>query len=177
MPAAGAAEVPMAAAEAVAAPTAAAGAAEAPVAAAGAAQVPMAAAGASATERTAEVEEPSGIYFKSVAKEAAPEEPAAEVAKVELAEERVAEEEPAPKQAAPAEFAAACGLPALASIQCSGDAYAVLSLMADLGLQASGPKFEMGPYEVAVRRLAREFEQLEGPLLSQRRRRTPKKKH
>ena len=96
--------------------------------------------------------------------------------KAELAEEHAAAEEPAPKEA-PAEPAAACGLPALASIQSTGDAFAVLSLMADLGLQALGPKFEMGPYEAAVRRLAGEFAQLEGPLPSLRRRRTPKKKH
>ncbi len=66
------------------------------------------------------------------------------------------------------------GLPALASIRCSGDAYAVLNLMDGPGLQAMGPNFVLGPYEAAVRRLAGELGQ---QLPSQQRRRKAKKKN
>ena len=83
------------------------------------------------------------------------------------------------------------GLPALASIKCSDDAYAVLESMAGLGLMAVGPTFVQGPYEAAVRRLAGEFDggiggdaaglqqqlqQRPQQLPPQQRRRKPKKK-
>ena len=81
------------------------------------------------------------------------------------------------QECTPEAISVPAGLPAFASIKCSKDAYAVLSLMCRLGLMAAGPLFAEGPYEVAVRRLAGEFEQQRPQQLpSQQRRRKPKKK-